>query len=76
MLTEAQEALTDFLFSIKMETTRVLYIMALLQEEAATREMIHYIVQTKESDFQKLLETALKISSNYPEPEDMNYDNE
>lgn len=53
-----------------------LYIVATLQDDSAAEEMLSYIAQTRESDFQKLLETALKISSNYPEPEDMNYDNE
>ena len=73
LLTEPQKILAQYLGARGVSTIRGLEIGILLWNEEATMEMLKYIIDTEESDPQKLYETALKISRKYDimeEPDD------
>lgn len=69
VLTEAQQLLTRYLASLKMEKSTILYIVGVLWDEEATLEMLQYILETRETDPAKLFSTASKISKKYEKEE-------
>lgn len=65
VFTEAQRLLTQYLASLEMEKSTILYIVFALWDEEATLEMLQYIAETRETDPAKLFSTASTISKKY-----------
>lgn len=70
-LTPRQKLLNEYLEATGMNPLdRLLTVEMLLWEEKATKEMLKYIAETRESDPAKLYSTALEISKKYETEED------
>ena len=65
VLTHNQKLLTKYLSALGMTLARRTYILGILWEEEATLRMLQYIAETKETDQEKLLSMACKISGKH-----------
>ena len=63
--TEEQDLLSEYLNELNMPLLDRLCVLADLEEQEATIEMLQYIAETKESNLTQLSKTASKISRKY-----------
>ena len=69
-LTEEQELLSKYLRALEVSAARRIYLLGILWEIEATGEMLQYIADTKETNHEKLIEAAKKISQKYKREDD------
>jgi hypothetical protein len=65
VLTPEQELLLEYLTALKTPLISSLSILASLQDQEATLEMLQYIAKTEETDLAQLLKVASRISKKY-----------
>lgn len=63
--TPEQDLLSEYLNALGMPLLNRLCVMADLEEQEATMEMLQYIATTEETDLAKISATASKISRKY-----------
>ncbi len=63
--TKEQDLLSEYLNELGMPLLNRLCILADLEEQEATLEMLQYIAKTEESDLVQLSKTASEISRKY-----------
>ena len=65
VLTKGQKLLIEYLTFLGIPRVKGMYIVGILWEEEATKEMLEYIAKTRESDLEKLSSIACEISEKY-----------
>lgn len=70
ILSRGQELLVDYFFRIGMELAEAMYVAMLVWEEEATVEMLQYLLETHDTDYDHIIEVAKKLSIKYPLQDD------
>ena len=70
ILSQDQLLLADYLIALGISLARGLYILGILWEPEATREMLVYISETEETNPAKLYSVACEIAQKYKYEED------
>ena len=70
VITRGQEQLAVYFKAIGLTLAESLSLIANLWDERATVEMLEYLLETQDTDCDRVIKTALTISAKYPLPED------